>query len=314
MNNININNTRKAKIGLMQVTVDYSWTVEQCHEELLFLAEQCLKDRADLVFMPEAYQYKTARNDCSRQELVKKYAQEYKEKCAELAKKYKAYVAPWDYELDGEGNLYNTSYILDRQGIEIGRYRKVNTTRYENVVRGTDFPVFDLDFGKVGIMICFDNYFPESAEILSLNGAELILYPLYGDTLKTQWEIKLRARAIDNSVYVAPCQISPHPREEKFSFSGIVDPEGEVICRLNEDRTYKVVEIEPGKKVITNTSVSPNTCEDIKQYLLKSRNVEAYGPISEKRKVLDWDEIFFNREKGSWHKTVKMAAKVQTKF
>ena len=286
-------NARKVKIGVMQVTVDYTWTVEQCHDELLHLAEQCLYDGADLVFMPEAYQYKTARSSISRQDLARMYADGYKEKCAGLARKYNAYVAPWDYEVDDDGNLYNASYILDRRGEEIGRYHKVNITRNENITRGMDYPVFDLDFGKVGIMICFDNYFPESAEILALNGAELILYPLYGDTLNPQWEIRLRARAIDNTVYVAPCQISSHPIEGKFTFSGIVGPDGEVMCRLTEGGTYRVVEIEPGKKVYTHTSGSPDVYEDIKQYLLKTRNVAAYSPIIEKRETLDWDEIVF---------------------
>ena len=44
--------------------------------------------------------------------------------------------------------------------------------------------MFDLDVGRIGIMICFDNYFPESARILGLRGAQLILYPFYGDTMK----------------------------------------------------------------------------------------------------------------------------------
>jgi hypothetical protein len=142
-------------------------------------------------------------------------------------------------------------------------------------------------------MICFDNYFPESAEILALNGAELILYPLYGDTLKDQWLIKLKARAIDNSVYIAPCQIESHPHDEDITFSGMVGPEGEIICKLRENGTYKVVEIEPGKKVFTNTHALDGTYEDIKQYLIKARHVEAYGPIIEKRKTLEWEKIFF---------------------
>ena len=287
---------RKAKIGIMQVTADYNWSVEQCHDELLHLAAQCLKEGADLVFMPEAYQYKTARSKTPREVLVRKYAAGYKEKCAELARKYNAYIAPWDYELDDNGNLYNVTYILDRKGNEIGRYRKVNTTRYENLTRGDEYPVFDLDFGKVGIMICFDNYFPESAEILALNGAELILYPLYGDTLKDQWLIKLKARAIDNSVYISPCQIESYPHDEDITFSGVVGPEGEILCKLREEGSYKVVEIEPGKKVFTNTLASRGNYEDIKQYLLKARHVEAFWPITEKRATLEWDEIFYNEK------------------
>lgn len=114
---------------------------------------------------------------------------------------------PWDYEYN-DGKIYNSSYILDRNGVELGRYRKTQLTIGEHdLTPGDDIPVFDLDFGKVGIMICFDNYFPEVARVLGLKGAELVLSPLYGDTLIPQWEIKMKARAIDNSMYIASSQI-----------------------------------------------------------------------------------------------------------
>jgi predicted amidohydrolase len=287
---------KKAKIGLIQVHPETDGTVEARHEHLLDLAERCLKDGADLVFMPEAFQYVGVLQTADKRTLVEKYAGVYKEKCAELAKKYSAYVVPWDYELKDD-KLYNVSYILDRQGNETGRYRKVHLTQegLANLTHGYEFPVFDLDIGKVGIMICFDNYFPESARILALNGAELILYPLYGDTLKPQWEIKARARAIDNSVYVAPCQITSALSDDfaGVAFTGMIDPEGEIICKLTEKGSYKVIEIEMGKRVVTHTSGILSKSEYIKEYLLNTANVEAYRPIIEKRPSTPWDEVLF---------------------
>jgi predicted amidohydrolase len=293
---------RKAKIGLMQVTgTDYSWSVEQCQEEMLYLAEQCLKDGADLVFMPEAYQYKEARNYYPLQELLLRYSADYLERCRGLARKYQAYVVPWDYEADSDGALYNTSFIFDRQGVEIGKYRKVLITQREEeagITPGSSFPVFDLDFGKLGIMICFDNYFSEAARCLGLQGAELILLPLYGDTLKPQWEIMTKARAVDNCVYIATCQIHSVPVDREASFTGLVGPDGEVITKVTKEGSYSVVEIEPGKKVITQTEgPGSDQYEDIKEYLLHTRTlgVEAFQPILEPTRVLNWDEIAWKK-------------------
>ncbi|MFC4597345.1 carbon-nitrogen hydrolase family protein [Cohnella hongkongensis] len=293
---------RTVKIGLIQVQANYGpdVTVTDRLNELLHLAECCLKDGADLVLMPEAYQYSvpSARNS-SAESLARTYAGGYKEACAELARKYAAYLVPWDNEVDENGMLYNTSYILDRNGIEIGRYRKVHLTHdemKEPYARGSEFPVFELDFGKVGIMICYDNYYPESAALLALNGAELILYPLFGDTLKSQWEIKLKARAIDNTVFVASCHIHSAPREEKFTYTGIVSPTGDVLCRLHDEGTYAVCEIDLAQRYFTNTSAAPGKYEDIKHYVRKLRNPEAYRLLAEEHPGRDWEDIEFEEK------------------
>jgi predicted amidohydrolase len=281
-----------AKIGLMQVIKDYTWEVEQYQDYMLFLAEECLRQRADLVFMPEAYQYINIRNSMTPKQLSEIYADEYKEKCAVLARKYSAYVVPWDYEVCGE-TTYNTSYILDRTGNEIGRYRKVHPTHGEidmGIGCGVDFPVFELDIGKVGIMICFDNYYAESARILSLKGAELILYPLYGDTVKPGWDIKTRARAADNSIYVAPCNIHSCIHDDA-SYTGMISPYGEVICKVPED-SVAVVKIEMGSQTTACFSGRSGVEDDKKQYLLKLRNTTAYKPLlAESENLPEWQDI-----------------------
>lgn len=296
---------RTAKIGLIQVNARYGpeATVEACLDELLDLAERCLRDGADLVFMPETYQYKNVRH-IPRKELVATYSEAYKARCAELARRYSAYVVPWDNEVDEAGNLYNTSYILDRSGREIGRYRKVHLTRRERekLAAGTDFPVFELDFGKVGIMICFDNYYAETARILALRGAELILYPLFGDTLNPGWEIKTRARAIDNSVFVAPCCLHAPVRDDFFVYTGLIGPAGDVLCKIEQYGTHRVVEIDLDESVMTNIRAVRGSCEKIKPYLHKTRNLQVYGPLLEPVAELDWNDIEFVEEDGG-HRT-----------
>lgn len=284
---------RTAKLGLMQVSKRYDWSVETCITEMLYLAEECLKAGADLVFMPEGNQYKALANHSPR-DMALKYADGYKEQCSQLANKYHAYVVPWDYEAASEGKVYNTSYILNRQGLEIGRFRKVHLPfgeLFAGITSGQDFPVFELDFAKVGIMICFDNYYPESAEILALNGAEVILYPLYGDTLPEQWEIRVKARAIDNTIYIAPCHIHSAHELEEASYTGLVDPEGKVVRKLSAEGSWQVIPFEPGRQVWTCTSASPGVMDDIRQYLRKCRSPQAYGPLLKHNDVPEWEDI-----------------------
>jgi predicted amidohydrolase len=111
------------------------------------------------------------------------------------------------YRLDEAGRLRNSAVVVDRAGDIAGCYDKVHPTRAEidpgGVVPGDGWPVFELDFGTIGVMICHDNSFVEAARCLALNGAEVICWPHvqsgWGDIV---WDITLRSRAIDNGVHL----------------------------------------------------------------------------------------------------------------
>jgi predicted amidohydrolase len=110
------------------------------------------------------------------------------------------------YRIDDGGKLRNSAVVIDKDGAVAGYFDKVHPTRNEmenGVVAGDSWPVFELDFGRIGVMICHDNSFVESARCLALAGAEVICWPHvqsgWGDIV---WDITLRSRAIDNGVYV----------------------------------------------------------------------------------------------------------------
>ncbi|VAW18019.1 hypothetical protein MNBD_BACTEROID01-2122 [hydrothermal vent metagenome] len=75
--------------------------------------------------------------------------------------------------------------LIDRKGQIVGKYHKTHLTVREQFIKsispGNEYPVFRTDFGKVGLMVCYDNHFPEVARILAVKGAELIAYPSMGD-------------------------------------------------------------------------------------------------------------------------------------
>ena len=283
-----------AKIGLIQMDNKMDRDVFARQQALLEMAESCLKEGADLVFFPEAFQYVFDRSIVRDSVRLLKISAQWKQRCSDLARKYHAYIVPWDYEY-ADGKVYNSSYIIDREGKEIGRYRKVHLTHGEQMrglSNGENFPVFDLDIGKVGIMICWDNYFPESARCLGNNGAELILYPLYGDTLVPQWEIKLKARAIDNVLHIACTQIDEN---NDVAFTGIVAPDGEIVERFR-DPSYKVVEIDVGKPWITHTTGLLEYSENIKKMTERCRRPDAYEAICNPPRIEEWTDIFYGNE------------------
>ena len=115
------------------------------------------------------------------------------------AAKHNAYIVAGIYERDAKA-IYNTSVLLGRDGKLVGKYRKVCLPREEidgGITPGEEYPVFDTDFGRVGMMICWDVSYPEVARELSARGAEMILMPIWGGN-----ETLARARAIENQVYV----------------------------------------------------------------------------------------------------------------
>jgi predicted amidohydrolase len=126
--------------------------------------------------------------------------------------------------------VYNTAVLLDRQGRIAGKYRKVHLPREEwkkGVQPGSEYPVFDTEFGKVAIQICYDWFFPESTAIFALGGAEIVFAPTWGNTLgdkdgKVNGESTFRVRARDNGVYMVPSVYSGN--------SLVIDPMGKVLA------------------------------------------------------------------------------------
>jgi predicted amidohydrolase len=148
---------------------------------------------------------------------------------AEAAKQNNIWVVAGLTELDGE-IVYNTAVLLNRKGELVGKYRKAHLPREEwikGVRPGQEYPVFETDFGKVAIQICYDWFFPEAAEIFALNGAEIIFAPTWGNTLpdkdgKVDGESTFRVRARDNGVYMVPSVYDGN--------SMVIDPMGRILA------------------------------------------------------------------------------------
>ncbi|MCQ4635200.1 carbon-nitrogen hydrolase family protein [Anaerovorax odorimutans] len=130
--------------------------------------------------------------------------------------------------------LYNTALLLDSSGTVIGRYRKAHLVEgfeSSSFCRGNEFPVFDTKWGKIGMMICWDSAFPETARTLAFKGAELILVlAAWEKPHDFDWDLVLAARAFDNVAYIAACNRAGTDRSLSYlGKSKLVAPGGRVL-------------------------------------------------------------------------------------
>jgi predicted amidohydrolase len=148
---------------------------------------------------------------------------------SQKAKQYNMHVAGTFYHKDkSDAYLYNTGLVFGRNGELIGRYDKNHLFSPEllegGVIPGSSVPVFDTDFGKIGMMICYDSWFTDVAELLALRGAEIILFPSAG-----YYESIMPARAADNGVRIIASSLG--------SPAGIWDTSGAEARNPNADGT-----------------------------------------------------------------------------
>jgi predicted amidohydrolase len=121
------------------------------------------------------------------------------------------------------GKIYNTAMLLDREGRIVGRYDKTHIPQHDvRYAPGQALPTFDLDFGRVGVVICADRRWPESVRTVCLKGAKLVLMPTYGMWHEDN-EWWMRTRSYENQSWICFC----HP-----SVSLVTDPAGAVAAKL----------------------------------------------------------------------------------
>ena len=162
-------------------------------------------------------------------------------------------------EKDAEGNVYNTSYIFDREGKQIGKHRKVHLfdidvkggqtfKESDMLTAGDSDTVFDTEFGKIGVMLCFDIRFPELSRMMVNDGAKVIFVPAAFNmtTGPAHWELSFRTRALDNQIYMVGCAPARDVSAGYISWghSIVTDPWGRVIDMLDEKKGILLAELD----------------------------------------------------------------------
>lgn len=152
-------------------------------------------------------------------------------------------------ERDQEGRVYNTAYVFDREGRQIGKHRKMHLfdiqvtggqcfKESDTLSAGNQVTVFETEFGPMGVCVCYDFRFPELCRLMADQGARIILVPAAFNmtTGPAHWEILFRTRALDNQVYTLGAAPSRDPASGYTSYGNsiAVSPWGDVMGRLDE--------------------------------------------------------------------------------
>lgn len=182
------------------------------------------------------------------------------QRCSRLAEKHGIYLAAGTMpETDAGGHIYNTAYLFDRQGRQIGKHRKVHLfdidirggqrfRESDTLTAGEECTVVQTEFGKIGICICFDFRFPEIARQMAQRGAVLLLVPAAFNptTGPAHWELMNRSRAVDNQCFVAATSPARDPEApyQAWGHSLIADPWGTVLGEMDEKEGMQTVEID----------------------------------------------------------------------
>jgi len=205
------------------------------------------------------------------------------EELASIAKKYNMYIVG-AYITKREGKIYNLASIFDRQGNIVGEYRKTHLPVGETwqTTPGENLNVFELDFGTIGVSICYDMSFPEMIQTMALKGAEVIFHPTFGYSLyESIGEAILRVRAFDSGVYIVTSKNAIYNAPGK---SSVIDAWGHVMVDAGYAENVIVVqEIDldvkkPQPPWFFNGALTAEPEATLR--LRKERRPELYGELS----------------------------------
>ena len=198
------------------------------------------------------------------------------DRLGKAAADHRMYLVVCNDAIEADGKTYNTSFLLGRDGKEIGRYHKVNLPLTEQSrTHGREFPVFPTpDLGTVGMLICYDMVFPEAARCLALKGADIVFHPTFGGAAIGDDDISLaafRTRAAENFVYLVVAM--------RGQGSMIISPRGKIIATANGPDGLAIADIDPfGDR---EGGDAFNTQQDMRGRLFRERVPEAYGLLTE---------------------------------
>ena len=222
-------------------TVHYKPQGGKCTMDNCRLYEPFIRDaarqKADLVVLGETLTYvNLGKNPSEIAETIPGPATDY---FGQLARKHGLYIVAGLFERDGN-LVYNSAVLLGPDGTVAGKYRKTCLPRSEvdaGVCPGHDYPVFETRFGKLGMMVCYDGFFPEVARELTDRGAEVIAWPVWGCN-----PLLARARACENHVYVVSSTYEDVAHN--WMISAVFDHSGETIAQADKWGTVAVAEVD----------------------------------------------------------------------
>jgi N-carbamoylputrescine amidase len=199
------------------------------------------------------------------------------------------------FERRAEGLYHNTAAIIDADGRYLGKYRKMHIPddpqyyeKFYFTPGDLGFMAWDTKFGRIGVLVCWDQWYPEAARLTALAGAQILFYPTaigwlpaekaeHGAQQQAAWEAIQRSHAIANGVYVCAVNRVGHegPAGGGIEFWGgsfVADPGGRIVAKAGQGEEVLVAACDLGKVDATRTHWP----------FLRDRRIDAYGDLTKR--------------------------------
>jgi N-carbamoylputrescine amidase len=280
-------------LGLVQMRCELD-ADENLHEAVAGIREAA-NAGAQVICLPELFrtQYFCQRQEPSLFDLAEPIPGPTTERLALVARETGTVVVASIFERRTAGVYHNTAAILDADGSLVGIYRKMHIPddplyfeKYYFTPGDLGFQAFDTRFGRIGVLVCWDQWYPEAARLTALQGAQVLLYPTaigwhpreraqFGEQQHQAWELMQRSHAIANGLFVAAVNRVGHegPDDGGLDFWGasfVSDPFGSLLRRAAHDKEEVIVvpcDLERVEEVRRNWP------------FLRDRRIDAYGQI-----------------------------------
>jgi len=292
---------QKYRVGLIQMSCgpDPDANLDKAADRV----REAAREGANVICLPELFraQYFCQREDAALFDIAEPIPGPSTERLSAIAREEKVVVIASLCERRAPGLYHNTAAVLDRDGSLAGIYRKMHIPddplyyeKFYFTPGDLGFRAFDTAAGKIGTLVCWDQWYPEGARITALQGANVLFYPTaigwhpsekeeFGTAQYDAWQTIQRAHAIANGVYVAAVNRVGHehgdirgnraegPGLEFWGGSFIADPFGRIIAKAAHD-----------KEEILIGEIDPKLIEDTRRNwpFLRDRRIDAYTPIT----------------------------------
>ena len=287
----------KVTLGLLQhaCTADPAANLKKT----LALATQAAKRGAKIICTPELFrsQYFCQSEDHANFSLAEPIPGPTTKAFQQLARKHRVVVVASLFEKRSAGLYHNTAVIIDADGKLLGIYRKMHIPddpgyyeKFYFTPGDTGFRAWETKYGKIGVLICWDQWYPEGARLTALQGAEILFYPTaigwhpkekrkHGADQYGAWEVSHRGHAVANGCFVAA--INRVGTENPVGGDGIefwgqsfvAGTSGQIIAKAGVDREeILLVPVDLGQVDVTRTHWP----------FLRDRRIDAYGDITKR--------------------------------
>ena len=289
---------RKFTVGLVQMSM--STKPQENQDKAADLVADAARRGAQVVCLPELYRspYFCQKEEHALFDLAEPVPGPSTEQLGAVAKKAGVAVVVPVFEKRAAGLYHNSAAIMDADGAMAGLYRKMHIPDDPNYYEKFYFTPGDLGFRswdtkycKAGVLICWDQWYPEAARLTALTGAQVLFYPTaigwlvpekaeYGAAQQASWETIQRSHAIANGVYVCAVNrvgVEPGPNQgiEFWGGSFVAAPNGEILAKAGTGEEILIVPIDPSRTDFARTHWP----------FLRDRRVESYGDIT--RRYID---------------------------